>query len=310
MHKDHFKQHAVSVPCKTSNPKLSRSDCPKADFEISEMSALYSVYRSVLGGPVHITNWTHPELAFVVSVASMYMSNPGKKHFDFLMVVLQYCLGVQDKALVFRGWGERVAQWIGYSDSDYGADESRRSRTGYCWYFAGNLISWCSKLQHSVTLSTAESEYQALCAAAQEMIWLKRLSSEFGFNKPGPITLYSDNKACIAIAHNPVQHKYTKHIDVRLHFVRELIQRSVLDVQYIQTGLNIADIFTKGLASKLFIRHRDALYGLVAVGPVSLEQHQIMDNLKHYIGFDEGHEVSHDVAVMASIFKQCLDIGV
>ena len=305
-HKAHFKQHPIKTPTKSSNHGLSRDDCPKSEFEIKGMKDKYSVYRSVLGGLVHIMNWTHPELAYSVSVASMFMSNPGVTHFAFLMLVLQYCIGVQDKALVFRPWGQKLAEWIGYSDSDYASDESRRSRTGYCWFFCGNLISWCSKLQHSVTLSTAESEYQALCSAAQEMIWLTRLSAEMGFPSATTTTLYSDNKACIAIAHNPVQHKYTKHIDIKLHFIRELIERKVVNVVYIETAANVADIFTKGLSTKLFFKHRDSLFGLRAVGPLSLEAYQITGNLRDHIELECDELISTEVKGLSCLFQELM----
>jgi hypothetical protein len=166
------------------------------------------------------------------------------------------------------------------------------------------LISWCSKLQHSVSLSTAESEYQALTAAAQEFIWLQRLFTEMGLCTVVKPLLYSDNKACIAIANNPVMHKYTKHIDVRLHFIRELLQRDVLEVKYIETQLNVADIFTKGLAKQLFQRFRDYLFGIRPAGPVSLDKSQILNDLSEFIQFDDYDLVSDGVRAISNIFSQ------
>ena len=218
-------------------------------------------------------------------------------------------MGAVDRALVFKPWVLLLSQWFGYSDSDYAADVSRRSRTGYAWYFCGNLISWCSKLQHSVSLSTAESEYQALCAAAQEFIWLQRLFTEMGLLTVVKPMLYSDNKACIAIANNPVMHKYTKHIDVRLHFIRELLQRDVLKVTYIETKENVADIFTKGLGKALFCKFRDCLFSLRAVGPISLDTAQILNDLSYYIGFDDQDLISDGVRAVSSIFTEFCTMG-
>lgn len=214
-------------------------------------------YRSVLGAIVHTMNWLRPELAYAVSVASQFMSNPGFEHWSFLCTIVLYIRGTTDMKITLRGWGEHAPTMFGYADADYAADpDSRRSRTGYAWFLDKSLLSWASKLQHSVSLSTAEAEYQALAAAAQEMIFIRTLLSEIGIIFSSSIPLFSDNKACIAIAHNPVSHKYTKHIDVRLHFVRELITRGFLQVLYVETKRNVADIFTKPLSKFDFRTHR------------------------------------------------------
>jgi hypothetical protein len=175
--------------------------------------------------------------------------------------VVQYCIGSSDVSLVLHSWADDVLSLYGYSDSDYSGDEdTRRSRTGFAWYLNRSLISWVSKLQLSVSLSTAEAEYQALSAAAKEMVFIRTLLSEFGINFLKPIPLFSDNKACIAIAHNPVSHMYTKHIDIRMHFVSELITRGVLQVLYVETNSNVTDIFTKPLSKQNFRMHRDYLF--------------------------------------------------
>jgi hypothetical protein len=216
--------------------------------------------------------------------------------------IMQYCLGVVSKAIAIRGWGITEPFLMGFSDSDYAGDiDSRRSRTGWCWYFCGNLVSWKSKLQHSVALSTAESEYMALCAAAQEMIWLQRLALDFGYKVKTP-TLYSDNKACLAIANNPIHHKYTKHIDVRLHFIRELIQRKLIEVDYVSTDVNVADIFTKGLSKKIFKRHMDSLYGLASVQPFL--QSQVLNHLVDHIGDVKWENAPSPLVAMAEAFDE------
>ena len=274
-------QHSVSIPIKTG-ARVTKSQMPAADAAQTDdkLKEMQTRYRSILGALVHTSNWIRSDLALAVSIASQFMANPGWEHWAFIQIVVQYCFGSADASLVLHGWGDTVLSLFGYSDSDYSGDEdTRRSRTGFAWYLNRCLISWGSKLQLSVSLSTAEAEYQALSAAAQEMVFIRTLLSEFGINFLKPIPLFSDNKACIAIAHNPVSHKYTKHIDIRMHFVRELITRGVLQVLYVETKNNVADIFTKPLAKAVFRMHRDYLFGKKLVGPATLAQCDIKDEL-------------------------------
>jgi hypothetical protein len=262
-HETWVRRHEKSVP---ADPKtvLTKDTMPTDDAKRSDpkIAARQTQYRSALGALVHTTNWIHAELAYAVSVASQYMSNPGDDHIEFVSQIMQYCRGVQDMSLVIRAWNSADPVLYGFCDADYAQHvDSRRSRTGYCWFFCGILLSWCSKLQNSVTLSTAEAEYQAICAAVQEAVWLVTLLSDLGLKPPGIVPLFSDNQAAIAISHNPVSHKYTKHIDIRAHFVRELVERKFVQVLYVESAKNVADIFTKALAKSLFRQHRDALTG-------------------------------------------------
>ena len=111
--------------------------------------------------------------------------------------------------------------------------------------------------------------------------------------------LYGDNKACLAIANNPVHHKYTKHIDIRLHFVRELIQREKLDVAYVDTASNVADIFTKGLGTQPFRLHRDALFGLREIRP--LDSGNITHYLRDYIDLDDPDLITEDMRALTAL---------
>jgi hypothetical protein len=278
-------QHSVSVPVKTGQ-RVSKAGMPAIDAANtdSKLKEMQTRYRSILGALVHTSNWIRSDLALAVSIASQFMANPGWEHWAFIQIVVQYCIGSADVSLVLHGWADDVLSLYGYSDSDYSGDEdTRRSRTGFAWYLNRSLISWVSKLQLSVSLSTAEAEYQALSAAAQEMVFIRTLLSEFGINFLKPIPLFSDNKACIAIAHNPVSHKYTKHIDIRMHFVRELITRGVLQVLYVETNNNVADIFTKPLSKQTFRMHRDYLFGKKLTGPLTLAQCDIRNELLKYM---------------------------
>ena len=116
---------------------------------------------------------------------------------------------------------EQLVGLVGYSDSDWAGDiDTRRSTTGFVFMLSGGAISWSTRLQPTVAMSSTEAEYMAACATVQEAVYLRTLLSSISVQVPGPTTIYEDNQGCIALDSNPVHHKRTKHIDVRYHFVR------------------------------------------------------------------------------------------
>ena len=143
----------------------------------------------------------------------------------------------------------------GYSDANWAGDlNDRHSTSGNVFFLANGAISWLSKKQATVALSTAESEYIALSQAAQEAIWLRRLLQDIGMKFESPTQVNEDNQGAIAMAKNPVAHARTKHIDIRYHFVREAIQDKEIVVKYIPTHEMIADILTKALPRQQFVK--------------------------------------------------------
>ena len=152
------------------------------------------------------------------------------------------------------------------SDADYAADiDTRRSRTGVAMYIDLCLMHWRSRLQQSVSLSTAESEFMALGDAVQSGIWLQNLLQELGIPFVEKTVIFCDNQAAVAIGHNPSHAKYAKHIDIRWFFVRDMVKAGRFDIVYINTDENIADIFTKALAKPKLLKFRDELFG---TGPI------------------------------------------
>ena len=153
---------------------------------------------------------------------------------------------------------------IGFSDADWAGDQDdRRSTTGNVFLLSGGAVSWLSKKQATVALSTAEAEYIALSQAAQEGIWLKRLLSDLGVEAMSTLIL-EDNQGAIAIAKNPVNHSRTKHIDIRYHYIRECVQNGQIELQYCPTNDMKADIFTKPLPKQKF----EYLRGEIGLFPV------------------------------------------
>ncbi|KAK2969975.1 hypothetical protein RJ640_008315 [Escallonia rubra] len=148
----------------------------------------------------------------------------------------------------------------GFVDADWAGDvNDRRSTTGYCFDTGSAAISWCSKKQHNVTLSSTEAEYAAATMATQECVWLKRLINDIYAKVDYVIPIHCDNESAIKLAENPVFHARTKHIEVQHHFVREKVLEQEIALEKVRTGDQVADIFTKALTKEKFEMFRDAL---------------------------------------------------
>ena len=149
---------------------------------------------------------------------------------------------------------------IGYSDSDWGASNDRCSISGYCFKLNENsgLISWKSKKQNVVALSSCESEYISITLAAQEAKFLRQLFADMQNFKYDIVTLYVDNQGAIALAKNPMYHQRSKHIDIKYHFIRSEIEKKVIELKYVPSEQNLADIFTKALSKAKFINFDSA----------------------------------------------------
>ena len=149
----------------------------------------------------------------------------------------------------------------GYTDADYAGDvQSRRSTTGFVFILHGGPVSWASKRQTCTSLSTTESEYVAACETSKEAVWLQQLVSEISNKKKEvPIPLLCDNQSAIRLVRNPEFHQRTKHIDVKYHFIRDQQEGGKIDLQYIPSDDQLADVFTKPLAAPRFKILRDKI---------------------------------------------------
>jgi hypothetical protein len=178
--------------------------------------------------------------------------------------MFRYLNGTRELALVYHG--EKFDKLVGFSDADWAGDpNTRRSVSGYCYIFCGATISWASKKQPTIALSSTEAEYMAMTHAGKEAIFLQNLYGDVGIPIQLPLYLLVDNQSAIHIAENPIFHARTKHIEVRHHWIREKIEDELLEIEYIPTTDQVADIFTKALGAEKFLKFRDAL-GLVLVG--------------------------------------------
>lgn len=215
-------------------------------------------YASACGSLMYAMVATRPDIAFAVGVVSRYMANPGKRHWEAIKGILRYLKGSQDVCICF---GKQDAEVHGYTDSDYaGHVDNRKSTTGYVFTFTGGAISWISRLQRCTALSTTEAEYIAATEACKEAIWLSRLVGDLGFSGDIP-SLHCDSQSAIMLAKNPVFHQKTKHIDVKYHYIGEVLDDKLLELVKIHTDDNPADLFTKNLPAERFA-HCRALMGV------------------------------------------------
>ena len=146
---------------------------------------------------------------------------------------------------------------VGYTDSDWaGCKDDRKSTSGACQFLGRSLVSWSSKKQNCISLSSAEAEYVAAASACTQLLWMRQTLKEYGVNCD-KVPLLCDNESAIKIGHNPVQHSRTKHIEIRHHFIRDHIAHGDIELGYIPTKDQLADIFTKPLdkARFTFLRH-------------------------------------------------------
>jgi hypothetical protein len=235
--------------------KMSKNMSPSTPKDLEEMRR--NPYRSIVGSLMYAMIATRPDLAVAVGTLSRYLENPGMQHWNQAKRVLRYLKSTQNVGLEFKS---KEGSLVGYSDADWAGDiDTRRSTTGYLFYLGQALVSWNSKLQPTVALSSTEAEYLALTAAVKEALWIRTFLQDLGIHDNNTTTVYSDNQGCLALAKNPVYHGRTKHIDVRHHFIRNNIENGDIVVDYCRTDHMPADMLTKPLARTKFEEHKSRL---------------------------------------------------
>ena len=206
-------------------------------------------FREAVGALMHLMTTTRPGIAYAVGYVSRLMENPQQEHWTAVKRILRYLQGTKSQGICYRSSG--AINFQGYSDADWAGDHSdRKSTSGYVFMLLGAPISWGSKKQKSVSLSTSEAEYIALSLAIQEGKWIHRLLCEIltAANEEGPdLNIREDNQSCLKMTKNPVNHGRAKHIDIKYHHIRDEVKRGEVKLEYCETAVMLADIMTKGL---------------------------------------------------------------
>ncbi|KAL2923679.1 Retrovirus-related Pol polyprotein from transposon TNT 1-94 [Bienertia sinuspersici] len=207
-------------------------------------------YRSLVGKLNFLTT-TRPDLAYAVQDLSQFMQLPRSSHMEALKHTLQYVSFTMDQGILLQGSDQLTLQ--AFSDSNWGAcPDTRKSITGYVLLLGKSPISWKSKKQTTISRSSSEAEYRAMASAAAEVAWVVRLLEELDIHHLKPVTLHCDNQSALYIAKNPVFHERTKHIEIDYHFTRDKVLEGLLQLSYLPTSSQLADVFTKPLTSPQF----------------------------------------------------------
>jgi transposase InsO family protein len=206
-------------------------------------------YSTLVGSLLYLSVCTRPDIAQAVGALSKYMAHPTSVHWQAAKGVLRYLAGTADYGITFKGTDTTV---LGYGDADYAGDlDTRRSTTGYVFIMNGGAISWQSKRQATVAVSTTEAEYMAAAAAAKEALWLRKLLGDLQLYT-GAMVIKADNQSAIKVLKNPIMSARSKHIDVIYNFARERVARNEIKFEYMRTEEMVADIFTKPVNKSKF----------------------------------------------------------
>ena len=240
--------------CKPSHiPLLPSLDLSPASVA-EQTEALLLPYRGIIGGITWAAIGTRPDIAQALGLLSKHSSKPSPRHFEaaksllrYLKTTLDYCITYSSAAPL--GFSPNI-----FSDANHaGCLETARSTTGFVVIMNGGAVHWSSKRQPTVALSTCEAEYMALTETSKHTMWLRQLIPVLipSTSLPlPPTTIFGDNQGANALSKNPVDHRRTKHIHIRHHYIRELITNGEIVVKYVNTKDNVADVFTKGLDRK------------------------------------------------------------
>ncbi|CAJ2652309.1 unnamed protein product [Trifolium pratense] len=215
-----------------------------------------SLYRSMIGSLLYLTA-SRPDIMFVVGVCARYQSEPKMSHLTQVKRIFKYVNGTCGYGILYSHGNNSTL--VGYCDAYWaGSVDDRKSTSGGCFFLGSNLVSWFSKKQNSVSLSTAEAEYIAAGSSCSQLLWTRQMLKEYSVEQD-VMTLYCDNLSAINIFSNPIQHSRTKHIDIRHHFIRELVEEGIVTLEHISSEEQLADIFMKALDANQFEKLRGKL---------------------------------------------------
>ncbi|XP_042006046.1 secreted RxLR effector protein 161-like [Salvia splendens] len=233
----------VSVPL-SQQFKLSANQSPQNEDQRREMDKI--PYANIVGSIMYTMVCTRPDISHAISVASTYMADPGLEHWHALKWILRYLNGTQGYGILFDGNEKEVEQpLMGCCDSDFATNvDTRKSQSGYVFCLYGSAVSWKPSLQSVVSLSTTEAEYISLIEAVKESLWLKGICFDFGVAQDA-VTVLCDSNSAICLSKHQTFHERSKHVDVKLHFIRDEVDKGSVKIEKVATEENASDMLTK-----------------------------------------------------------------
>jgi hypothetical protein len=209
-----------------------------------------AIYRSLIGCLMYLTA-IRPDIMHAVSLLSRFMHCASEVHVKAAKRVVRYIKGTLSYGIQFSCIENFDLQ--GYADSDWaGSCDDMKSTSGYCFSFGSRIFSWCSKKQEVIAQSTAEAEYVAATAAANQVLWLRKILADLDMEQKKATRVNVDNQAAIAISNNPIFHGKTKHFKLKYYFMREVQKNEEIQLIYCMTEDQLADILTKPLSKTRF----------------------------------------------------------
>ncbi|CAL8992931.1 unnamed protein product [Prunus brigantina] len=218
------------------------STSAKIHRDLHGKSVDQTLYRSMIGSLLYLTA-SRPDISFSVGVCARFQSDPKESHLFAVKRIIKYV------SIEFGLWYtyDTCVNLVVYSDADWaGCSDDRKSTSGGVFYVGNNLVAWHSKKQNSISLSTAEAEYVAAGSCCTQLLWMRQMLEDYGLAQ-SCFLIYCDNMSAIDISKNPVQHSRTKHIDIRHHFIRDLMEDKILSLEFVPSEKQLADILTKAL---------------------------------------------------------------
>jgi hypothetical protein len=233
----------------------------------TELQADQALFQQAIGSLMWVANGTRFDISYVVGQLSQHCNKPTIRHWNSVLQVFRYLNGTADYKLQFGLQSPHRQKLRGFCDADYAGDcVDRHSVSGQLYLLNGGVVSWSSRKQRCVATSTTEAEYIALSEASNQGQWIRTLIRELQrtdlLEESLATPIYSDNQGCIALAKDPVGHRRTKHIDVRYHYIRQLVTYGKATITYLPTEDMVADILTKPLPLVAFKR---CIQGLLAL---------------------------------------------
>jgi hypothetical protein len=242
------RSNAVSTPLDPNIPLM-----PNLEGNIGNHS---NSFTRLLGELQYLMNATHPDITYTVNQLVSYTANPSLQHVTALKCTLRYLLGMRDLGIVYKMLPHQVNFFHGYMDMAYKNHNDLKSTTRYVFLAGDGAITWSSKKQTTKALSSTEAEYVTLLEAACKACWLRHLYGKLGlFDEATPMLIHSDNEGAIMMTKNPMYHQRSKHIDLCVHWICDLVQDNILTIKSCRDPDQMADVLTKALPQPKHLKH-------------------------------------------------------